>query len=296
MDDRNRMNDRQNENRRMDGSGSYSGRGNENMPIARETMPMNYRDDYRDIYRGYRMDRMHKNEPNIFKNDQNYKQYNDADEVFECIIQHLTKGVKFHDKMMDLYGFMGLYGFKKMHEYQYLCESMERRQAKCYVLDNMNLLIKEKCDEKGLEFIPEAWYNMRRGEITSDDKKRYVGPSFQGYKQWEEETKELLSYCANELMYMGRMADFNEVMEMVEDVNEEIQHLEKVILKLKSVDYDMQYVLDMQDEIEEKYNKKIDELFAEKMEEDKVKRKHKMKYSVEEQYQRRSSRTGRYTR
>lgn len=290
MDDRSRMNDRQGDRR----SGDY--RQNETMPMVRETMPVDYRNDYRDIYRGYRMDRMHQKEPNIFKNEQNYKKFNDADEVFECIIQHLTKGVKFHDKMMDLYGFMGLYGFKKMHEYQYLCESMERRQAKCYVLDNMNLLVKDKCDEKGLEFIPAAWYGMARGDITSEDKKRYVGPSFQGYKQWEEETKELLSYCANELMYMGRMADFNEVMEMVEDVNEETQHLEKLILKLQSVDYDMQYILDMQEEMEEKYQKKIEELFAEKMEEDKVKRKHKMKYSVEEQYQRRSSRTGRYMR
>lgn len=288
MDDRNRM--AQQEPRR-----EY--RQNENMPMVQNgNMPMDYRNDYRDIYRGYRMDRMHQKEPNIFKNEQNYRKFNDPDEVFECIIQHLTKGVKFHDKMMDLYGFMGLYGFKKMHEYQYLCESMERRQVKCYVLDNMNLLVKDKCDEKGLEFIPQAWYTMARGDITSDDKKRYVGPSFKGYEQWEEETKELLSYCANELMYMGQMADFNEVMEMVEDVNEEIQHLEKLILKLQSVDYDMQYVLDMQEEMEQKYQKKIDELFEEKMQEDKIKRKHKTKYSMEEQYQRRSSRTGRYMR
>ena len=46
----------------------------------------------------------------------------------------------------------------------------------------------------------------------------------------------------------------------------------------------------------DEYNEKIEQLFVEKLEEDKIKRKHKTKYSMEEQYQRRSARTGRYIR
>lgn len=270
-----------------------------NMPMVRDNhmnYPDSYRDDYRDIYRGYRRDRMNKSNGNIFRMESNYRKYNSADEIFESIVDHLTKGVKFHDKMMDLYGFLGLYGFKKMHEYQYLCESMERRQVKCYVIDHMNFLIKDSCDEKGLDFIPDSWYQYSRTDVTPDARKQYVGPSFEAYKQWEEETKELLSYCANELMYLGDMAAFNEVMEMVEDVEEEIQSLDKILFKLKSVDYNMEYVVNMQEELCEKYDKKIEELFTEKLEEDKIKKKHKIKYSMEEKYQRRSSRTGRYMR
>lgn len=101
---------------------------------------------------------------------------------------------------------------------------------------------------------------------------------------------------ANELMYMGKMADFNEVMEMIEDVDKELEHLEKLMLKLKSVDYNIEYVMDMQEQLCDEYNEKIEQLFVEKLEEDKIKRKHKTKYSMEEQYQRRSARTGRYIR
>ena len=282
--------------------GNMPARRDANMPAMRgqqnmtANYPDTYRDDFRDIYRGYRRDRRNKAEKNIFKMDHNYKQYENADEVFECIIRHLTKAVKFHDKMMDLYGFLGLYGFKKMHEYQYLTESMERRQAKCYVLDHMNLLIEDDCDEEGLDFIPQTWYQYSRQEVTPEARKQYIGPSFQGYKQWEEETKELLSYCANELMYMGEMAYFNEVMDMIEDVDEELEKLEKLMLKLNSVDYNIEYVMDMQEDIAEEYEKKTEELFMEKMQEDKIKKKHKIKYSMEEQYQKRSSRTGRYMR
>lgn len=293
MNEDGRMNDSRDGNNLVPRNNNMPAMNNGNVPTHYTGA---YRDDYRDIYRGYRYDRRNNKEMNIFKSEENYKPYNDADEIFETIVAHLTKGVKFHDRMMDLYAFLGLYGFKKMHEYQYLCESMERRQTKCYIIDHMNILIEDKCDEKGLDFIPKAWYNYSRQDIPPESRQQYIGPSFEGYKQWEEETKELLSYCANELMYMGKMADFNEVMEMIEDVDKELEHLEKLMLKLKSVDYNIEYVMDMQEQLCDEYNQKIEQLFVEKLEEDKIKRKHKTKYSMEEQYQRRSARTGRYIR
>lgn len=259
------------------------------VPMVRNNMPDTYRDDYRDIYRGYRHDRMNK-ETNAFRNGDNYKQYNSEDEVFACIVDHLTEAVMFHDRMMDLYGFLGLYGFKKMHEYQYFSESMERRKAKCYVLEHMNILV-EDGRAKGLHdanLIPKNWYEFSRHDITPEAKKQCIEPSFEGYRQWEEETKELLSYLANELMYMGRMSDFKEVMEMVEDVDKELQKVEDMILKLKSVNFDMQYIMDMQSEVYEEYEHKLEKCFEKKLEKDKK--------EPNEQYQRRSTRTGRYMR
>lgn len=294
-----RRSERRDETRHINGgSGTYRGDSSV-MPAVRETMPDTYRDDFRDIYRGYRQERAHKAEKNIFKKDKNYKKYSSEDEIFECIVEHLTKGVKFHDKMMDLYGFLGLYGFKKMHEYQYYSESIERRKAKCYVLDHMNLLVPDTTDEEGLNFIPQSWYSYTRHDITPEARKQYIAPSFKGYQQWEEETKELLSYCANELMYMGKMSDFNEVMEMVDDVEGELRRLEDLMLKLKSVDFDIQYIMDMQEEICQEYEKKLEECFDEKIEEDKKKKRYKMMYGDNDEQafaRRRNARTGRYMR
>lgn len=303
MDDRrpdstNRNGARQNETRTMGGQGSGTYQGG--VPVMRETMPDMRREEFRDMYREYRNERAHKAEKNIFKNDKNYKKYNTADEIFETIVSHLTKGVMFHDKMIDLYGFLGLYGFKKMHEYQYYSESMNRRKAKCYVLEHMNLLIMDEPDEEGLNFIPQSWYTYTRHDITPEARKQYLYPSFQGYKQWEEETKELLSYCANELMYMGQMSDFNEIMSMVDDVEDELRKLEEVMLKMQSVDWDMQYVMDMQEEICTEYEQKLEECFEEKIEHDKKKKRYKMIYGMDEggraYARRRSATTGRYIR
>ena len=237
-----------------------------------------------------------KNEKNIYKVEDNYREYESEDEVFEVMINHLTKGVKFHDRMMDLYGFLGLYGFKKMHEYQYYSEAIGRREAKCYVMEHMDLLIKDNCDETGLDFIPQSWYGYTRHDITSEARKQYIAPSFQGYKQWEEETKDLLSYCANELMYMGKIADFNTVMTMVDDVEKEISKVSELMLKLKAVDWDMQYVLDIQGELCEEYQRKLEECFDKKIENDKRKKRYSL-YGLEtNQSQKRSMRSSRYIR
>lgn len=287
--------DRQGESRPI--GGQY---GHSNVPAMRDgNMPMQYREDFRDIYRGYRGDRMHKEEKNVFKSEQNYRQYEMSDEIYETIISHLTKGVMFHDRMMDYFGFLGLYGFKKMHEYQLYHEYMERRKAKCYVLEHMNVLIKDMPDEKGLTFIPDAWYRETRHDLRPEEKEQYLHPAFEAYRQWEEETKDLLSYCANELMYMGQMAEFKEVMEMVEDVEKELHTLKDLTLKLQSANFDMKYVLDMQDKIYEEYEEKLEECFEKKIEKDQKEKSHAGKAYMEGpnyMNQRRSGYTGRFIR
>lgn len=288
------INERMDETRTIGGQGSGTYRNG--MPVMRETMPNVMNDEFKNAYHGYRQERRNKAEKNIFKKENHYKKYEAEDEVFETIIEHMTKGVKFHDKMMDLYGFLGLHGFKKMHEYQYYSECMERRKAKCYVLEHMNLLVADTCDEDGLNFMPANWYNYTRHDITPEARQQYVAPSFQGYKQWEEETKELLSYCANELMYMGKMAEFNEVMEMVEDVEKELNTLEELILKLQSVGFDMQYIMDMQDRICEEYENKLEECFEKKIKHDRKKKKHEAVYGMEQKPYARRTLPNRYMR
>lgn len=298
--DRNQMEhgqmERQNDSRPVGGRGNYQG----GVPAMQgANVPMDYRDDYREISRGYRGERMRKSEKNVFRNGNHYRQYNAPDEVFETIISHLTKGVMFHDRMMDLFGFLGMYGFKKMHEYQLYSEYMERRKAKCYVLEHMGMLIKDMPDESGLNFIPEQWYQETRHDLRTDEKGQYLQIAFEAYKQWEDETKELLSYCSNELMYMGQMAEFKEVMEMVEDVEKELHHLKDLTLKLQSVQFDMRYILEMQDKLYKEYEDKLEECFEKKIEHDRKEKPHMMS-EEREGYgfmgQRRSAYTGRFIR
>lgn len=214
---------------------------------------------------------------NVYRIDELYKQYDTPDELFETILKHEAKGCMFHDKMMDLFAFLNLEGFAKMHEYQYIAETMELRQTKCYILDNLGMLVDYEIDTAGLDFIPEQWYGSMRHDISPKTRKDCIMDAFKLYKDWEYETRNLFSFAANELMELNRVADFNEISEKVQDDNEEIKRLEKLYLKLDSVDWDMNYILSMQEEIEKEYSKKLEKLFDEKCKEDKVRKHHKLK-------------------
>ena len=64
-------------------------------------------------------------------------------ELFEKIVNRQIAALMFHDKMADLYDFLGLYGFKRVHEYQYLSESIAFRGVKRYFINHHNMLLSD---------------------------------------------------------------------------------------------------------------------------------------------------------
>ena len=58
-------------------------------------------------------------------------------EVYEKINTNMLTAIMFHEQVTDLFDFLNLHGFKRMHEYQYLSELVERRRLKRYVLNKI---------------------------------------------------------------------------------------------------------------------------------------------------------------
>ena len=62
-------------------------------------------------------------------------------EVFSKIDARMKTGMILHDQLANYYDFMGLMGFKRMHEYHFLRESASMRGLNRYVINHHNLLI-----------------------------------------------------------------------------------------------------------------------------------------------------------
>lgn len=77
----------------------------------------------------------------------------DVKEVFTDINARQITALMFHDEMADLFDFLGLRGFKRMHEYQYFAESAEHRAIKRYYINHHGSLIPEE-DLEPVEIIP----------------------------------------------------------------------------------------------------------------------------------------------
>lgn len=60
-------------------------------------------------------------------------------DVFTKVSDHLIDGMMMHEQMADYYNFLGLEGFKRLHEYHFLCETISMRRIHRYFIDRLAL-------------------------------------------------------------------------------------------------------------------------------------------------------------
>ncbi len=178
------------------------------------------------------------------------------EEIFSEINNRFIGAIMMHGQFADYFDFLGLRGYKRLHEYQHLAESMERRKVCRYFINHHNALLKEDFSGE-VKIIPDAWYTAKRLSVGKSTKQKAVEDGFIEYHNWESETKSIYEKYSQKLREAGTVADAIFVEELVEDVSAELQTVERMISDLISTGYDMVYVTEIQSEIHEKYKKKL---------------------------------------
>lgn len=183
-----------------------------------------------------------------------------TEEIYKTISSHMLKGVMIHEQLSMYYYFLGLYGYSKCHEYHFLQENKGYKEFNNYVMLHYNKLIQEeKIDNPYV--IPQSWFNYERKDVDNATKKKACKEGINKWIEWEEETKQLYQYVYPELINNGDVAFAIELSEYIKDVSEEIAEAYQQFLAMRSVDYDLQYIFDKQDEIQQKYKKKIRNIY-----------------------------------
>lgn len=178
------------------------------------------------------------------------------EEIFSEINNRFIGAIMMHGQFADYFDFLGLRGYKRLHEYQHLAESMERRKVCRYFINHHNALIKEDFSGE-VKIIPDAWYTAKRLSVGKSTKQKTVEDGFIEYHNWESETKSIYEKYSQKLREAGAVADAVFVEKLVEDVSAELQTVERMISDLISTGYDMVYITEIQSEIHEKYKKKL---------------------------------------
>lgn len=176
-------------------------------------------------------------------------------DIFNEISDRQIVGLMFHSQMADYFDFLGLNGFKRMHEYHYFKESAEMRGVHRYVLNHINKLPRtaNTVDPKA---IPSNWSNYTRLDVDENTRKSAVKDALMKYRDWECETLAFYEKKFKELSDLGCIAYTNKVMDLIKDVDEELKRITRLILKYKAVDWNMVLIEEEQEELHECYKKK----------------------------------------
>lgn len=178
-----------------------------------------------------------------------------CEDIYKAIRDRQVSALMFHSQMADLFDFLGLMGFKRMHEYRYFSESAEGRGISRYYLNHHNKLLVGG-HPQGPKVIPQEWGQYTRFDVTPQVRKQAVEKAFNEYQDWEMETKEMYSWYSKALADKGLIADSLKVGELVKDVDRELKTLNRLLLKLKAISFDAVGVMDMQEELHEHYRGK----------------------------------------
>ncbi len=179
-----------------------------------------------------------------------------VDDVFAEINARQIAALMMHDQMADYFDFLGLSGYKRLHLYQYFTESKERRDVAHYYINHHGKLIPDRF-EGNVQMIPESWRSANRMSVGKSTKQKAVEDGFSVYLGWEQATKDVYQKYATALREQGYVADAIFVDRLVEDVDNELERLERIITDLITSGYDPVYIVESQKELHDKYKKKM---------------------------------------
>lgn len=179
-----------------------------------------------------------------------------AEEVYSKIASHMIKGMMAHDQLANYYDFLGLKGYKRCHEYHFMCETVAYRSINRYFINHHNKMVEQE-QVSDPELIPSSWYKYTRHDVDINTKRNAVKVGLDKWVAWEKETKTLYEEMYKELVDINEIALAFKVKELVCDVDHELKTAERELLDIKATDYDMSYIVSEQSYMHDKYKKKM---------------------------------------
>lgn len=179
-----------------------------------------------------------------------------VDEVFNKIASHMVEGMMIHDQMQQAYDFLGLYGFAKCHEYHYIEETKGYECLLHYYSTRYHRLIQIE-DKPKPEIIPQTWYKYSTTAVDTNTKRQSTQTMMKKWVEWEQETKKLYQEMYSELCNLGEIAAACEIKCYICAVDEELKHAEKKLLKLETIDYNINSIVSWQQPMYKKFKKQM---------------------------------------
>jgi len=105
--------------------------------------------------------------------------------------------------------------------------------------------------------IPTNWYSYTRYDVDQGTKRTAVKDGFKKWLEYEKETRQYLSQMAQRLEQMNEREAARKLDHLIEHVEKEIATAEDKMMNLESTGYDMNYILQQQNELKQHYAEKI---------------------------------------
>ena len=178
-----------------------------------------------------------------------------AAEIFSAISAHQVSGLMLHEQMADYYDFLGLRGYKRLHEFHYFSEAVSMRSVHRYFINHFGKLVPGSHPANPAA-IPSGWFNYGRFDVDFNTKRRAIKDGFTKWRDWEAATKKLYEESYKSLCDLGEIAAATKIRQLIEDVDQELKCAERMKLDLDAIDYNLSVIVPCQAAIHDEYAEK----------------------------------------
>lgn len=164
------------------------------------------------------------------------------------IQDHIITGLMFHSDMANYYDFLGLKGYKRLHEEQAFIEMVRLRIMQRYLINKHHILPND-LSTKSYNAIPKEWFRVTAMQIDEEIAQKGVKDGMAKYLDWETVTLDFYTKTATVLAKNGEITLYRMICGIIEETDEELKDITRTIKNLEKVGYDMEYVILLQDEL-----------------------------------------------
>lgn len=179
-----------------------------------------------------------------------------VEEIFTKIISHMNEGIIYHEEMAKAYNFLGLWGFAECQIYHAFEENKMRYNLQHYYATHyFKLIIIENFSQP--EIIPSTWYKYNTQSVDVGTKRNAIKELIHKWIEWEHGTKLLYQQMYQELVNINELDAARKINHCIHDVSTELHDIEKQLIKLETIGYDIITIIEWSDNMYKKYKHKL---------------------------------------
>lgn len=178
-----------------------------------------------------------------------------AIDVYGEVSDKLVEGMMLHSDHADLFDFLGLKGFKRLHEYGYLHDTGNYRMIHRYAINHLGMIPPQGRQERPTSL--DAYMGRDRMDVAEGERRESVEGSITAWVMWERETKAAYQRAWETLTRIGEVAAARPIEKLIKDVDRELKKAERLHIRIKATGYDMGHIMEMQGDMHDKYREKI---------------------------------------
>lgn len=173
-------------------------------------------------------------------------------EIMAEVADRLVGGMMLHSDHADLMCFLGFKGLKRYHEKGYHDDAMAFRKVHRKAIEWTGILVPNGDQRSPEDLTP--FMNYDRMTLDDEAKRNALEGAMQSWHDWEQETVKVYSRAARDLMGMGEAEMWKKVFKLQRKAERELNSVRKLICEMKSCNWDMCHIIDMQGPMHERYH------------------------------------------